>query len=136
MTNGNEKKAALLGMPFGTANGQLRKMLLWHFAKKLEMTICHQCGKAIETIDNFSIEHTEPWMSAEDPVGVFFDVEKIAFSHTFCNSSAAVRPNKLYTSKPEKAEARRAECARYYIRHKDAVLTRKRARWKVRKEKV
>jgi len=93
MESSNQKKAKLLGMPFGTANGKLKKMLLWHFATKLKMLVCYHCGELIETLEEFSIEHTEPWMSAADPVGVFFDVEKIAFSHINCNVGAAIHPN-------------------------------------------
>ena len=44
--------------------------------------------------DNFSVEHVTPWLDSEDPVGLFFDLKNISFSHRNCNSSAARRPTK------------------------------------------
>ena len=51
------------------------------------MDKCHRCGEPIETIKQFSIEHTENWLNSENPKELFFDVEKIAFSHLTCNVS-------------------------------------------------
>ena len=36
-----------------------------------------------------SIDHKTPWLHSEDPRGLFFDIDNIAFSHKSCNYSAA-----------------------------------------------
>lgn len=89
----NKKKAHQLGMPFGTANGRLRKTILFHLLCKLGDNQCHRCGEIIETEETLSIEHKEPWLDI-DPA-LFWDIENIAFSHLTCNISAARKPNKI-----------------------------------------
>ena len=89
--NANQKKYRLLGQPANTAGSRLRKTLLFNFAKRCNEDICYRCGIKIEDIKEFSIEHKNPWMSAEDPKESFFDITNIAFSHLLCNSNAAVR---------------------------------------------
>ncbi len=88
----NAEKTKLLGMPHGTASNKLRKMLLFRFAGALGWLGCYRCDQGtIKSIDDFSIEHKEPWMSAEDPVKAFFDLDNIAFSHLSCNAGVANR---------------------------------------------
>ena len=125
MNVANAKRQKLLGMPFGTATSRLRKALLFKLAGKAGMLGCYRCGKQIETLDQFSIEHKITWSSAQDPVAAFFDVENIAFSHPVCNTRAAVKPNKIYT---DQAEGKRAGFARYYAKpdKREQVLSRKR----------
>ncbi len=79
----NQKKAATLGMPHGTANNRLRKIILFHLLKKYNENTCFKCSKAIEKIEDLSIEHKKPWegISAD----LFWDIENIAFSHLKCN---------------------------------------------------
>lgn len=83
-----DKKQEQLGMPIGTAAHRLRKSLLWKYAQKCGDTTCFQCGKPIETIDEFTVEHKVPWLDSDDPVGLFFDLDNIAFSHHSCNVAA------------------------------------------------
>ncbi len=122
----NEKKRALLGMPFGTATGKLRKALLFKLAGLQGMLNCYRCAKAIESVDDFSIEHKTAWASSTDPVKTFFDVENIAFSHPGCNSRAAANPRKTYK---DAAERSRAGFSRYYEKHREQFLSRKRDRY-------
>jgi len=79
----NEKKAATLGMPHGTATGKLRKNILFFLLKKHGENICIRCNQLIETVDELSVEHIKPWegRSAE----LFWDLQNIAFSHMVCN---------------------------------------------------
>lgn len=122
----NAAKAAALGMPFGTASAKLRKSLLFQFAQRLMLDTCYQCKDKIDDIDEFSIEHTTPWFNSKDPVGMFFNLDNIAFSHISCNVAAAKRPNKIYSDAREKS---RESFKRYYADpvKKDAFLARKRA---------
>lgn len=125
----NKRKHALLQMPFGTANGKLRKMLLFRFAQLLSQDRCYRCKLAIDNIDDFTIEHKDAWMRASDPKEAFFDLNNIAFSHVKCNIRAAVRlPRKYATTQVRK----QAEWARYYAKpeKREQVLERKRERYK------
>ena len=90
---GNKKKSEQLGMPHGTANARLRKMILFSLIQEINKDICFQCGKKIENIDNLSIEHKIPWL--DNDINLFWDLDNIAFSHLKCNSSAGRRPNKI-----------------------------------------
>lgn len=89
----NAKRAKLLGMPMGTAANKLRKALLYKFAKDLGLDECFQCGLAIASLEDFSIEHKKPWQGAANPLESFMDLENIAFSHLSCNSRAGEKPN-------------------------------------------
>lgn len=92
----NNRKAELLGMPFGTATSKLRKALMFKMARELKIDDCYRCGLIIETIDDFSIEHKNSWMFSENPVKAFFDLENIAFSHMSCNAKAGRKPPKRW----------------------------------------
>ena len=84
-----DTKTEQLGMNPGTASNRLKKNLLFEFAKRLDMQWCYQCGAEIEDCDDFTIEHKTPWLHSEDPRGLFFDIDNIAFSHKSCNYKAA-----------------------------------------------
>jgi len=82
---GNKKKAEQLGMPYGTANGRLRKQILFHLLERHGENVCFQCGEKIECADVLSIEHKKPWL--DESVDLFWDLDNIAFSHLKCNIS-------------------------------------------------
>jgi hypothetical protein len=87
----NSKKAETLGMPHGTANGRLRKNILFHLLTRLKENVCFKCRKEIQTVDELSIEHKLPWegRSAE----LFWDLNNIAFSHLVCNKPHSYTTN-------------------------------------------
>ena len=78
-----EKKTAFLGMPLGTAASRLRKRVMFTMAQKLGEDVCFRCGRKIQTPEEFSLDHKEPW----EGVGIelFWDLENIGFSHLDCN---------------------------------------------------
>ena len=82
---GCKKKAEQLGMPHGTACNKLRKLILFRLIQQLEQDACSHCGKPIVHADQLSIEHIKPWLDAEDPKVLFWDLNNIRFSHTTCN---------------------------------------------------
>ena len=84
-----EKKKKQLGMDPGTASHRLKKSILFSFAKKLGYNWCYQCATEIEDIDKFTVEHKVAWLDSDDPVGYFFDLDNIAFSHASCNYGAS-----------------------------------------------
>ena len=82
----SDKKREQLGMNPATAASQLRKMILFDFVKRLGLDKCYRCGTKIEKKENLSIEHKKAWLDSENPAGLFFDLNNIAFSHLRCNN--------------------------------------------------
>lgn len=80
-----QKQQMLLGDTFNACRGQLMKMIIFDLVKAVKLDTCYKCGEKIESAGELSVEHTESWMDAENPREVFFDLEKIAFSHLSCN---------------------------------------------------
>lgn len=91
MDKQGQKKADQLGMPHGTAQGRLRKNVMFSLIKLCGVDVCFQCGESIDSPDDLSIEHKVPWLDSESPVELFFDLTNIAFSHLKCNAGAARR---------------------------------------------
>ena len=89
---GKAAKCEQLGMNISTAQHRLRTDILFDFVTHY-VKCCYRCGGELKR-DDFSIEHIEPWLHSEDPVGIFFDLDNITFSHLSCNYSNARQPNK------------------------------------------
>lgn len=106
-----QEKKKQLGMDPGTASNRLVKDLLWDFIVKSGQDFCFQCGAQMER-DNFSIEHKEPWLHSEDPLGLFFDLDNISFSHHSCNCAASRGSPKIYVD--EKARQRARDQRKYW----------------------
>ena len=83
------KKEEQLGMSYGSACHQMRKRIMYSLAVECGKNICVRCGTPITNVDDFSIEHLSPWLDSDDPVGKFFDMTNIGFSHTWCNSACS-----------------------------------------------
>jgi len=58
-------------------------MILFDLVKRLDEDICFKCSERIETIDELSIEHKQPWEGVS--VELFWALDNIAFSHLRCN---------------------------------------------------
>ncbi len=80
-------------MAWGTANGRLQRMVLFYMVQRAREDVCFHCHEQIDTIQEFSVEHKEPWLD-QDPA-LFWDMKNIAFSHYKCNLAAARRPNRI-----------------------------------------
>jgi hypothetical protein len=78
-----ERKSVTLGMPHGTAQHRLRKIVLFDVLRRHKENVCIRCSLLIEKVEDLSIEHVKPWegISAE----LFWDLQNIAFSHISCN---------------------------------------------------
>ena len=87
----NKKKSEQLGMSHGSAANRLRKEILWRYVVQNKDNICFQCHDIIRGINDLSIEHKVPWLDSDDPIGLYFHPDNIAFSHMKCNSGAARR---------------------------------------------
>jgi hypothetical protein len=81
-----DTKKIQLGMPFGTANNRLKKIIMFDLVCKLDQNSCFQCKKPM-TLENFSIEHKAAWQHNNSEL--FWDLNNIAFSHLVCNVMAA-----------------------------------------------
>ena len=97
MMGSNKKKSEQLGMSHGSAANRLRKEILWRYVVQNKDNICFQCHDIIRGINDLSIEHKVPWLDSDDPIGLYFHPDNIAFSHLRCNIGAArqVRERKL-----------------------------------------
>ncbi len=80
----SDKKQRQLGMNPSTASGRLVKDLLWNFVKTTGQDACCKCGFPMSR-ETFSIEHVTPWLDSDDPVGLYFDLGNISYSHLRCN---------------------------------------------------
>lgn len=91
--NTNVIRTAQLGMPFGTAVHRLRKNIIFSMMKRLGEDACFKCSLPIDTVDEMSMEHKQPWLNRD--VALFWDLDNLAWSHLACN-----RPdNPVYPSR-------------------------------------
>jgi len=86
-------KNEFLGMPVGTANNRLRKMILFDLLCRYGENKCYRCGKEIDKVDNLSIDHKRAWLNVSKDL--FWDLDNIAFSHTTCNFGASRHNKKI-----------------------------------------
>lgn len=82
------KKASQLGMNPSTASHRLVKDILWKLLCDSNLDTCFKCGEKMSR-DTFSIEHIIPWMDSDDPLGLYFSLDNISFSHLRCNIASA-----------------------------------------------
>jgi hypothetical protein len=78
-----ERVAEQLGMQHSTAAHQLRRNILFKYVVEAGDNFCFKCGAEIESSNDYSIEHKQPWEN-RDPE-LFWDLNNIAFSHKWCN---------------------------------------------------
>lgn len=97
-------KSIQLNMDPGTASNRLVRDVLFSLVVETGKDVCYQCNTKISRED-FSIEHKVPWLHSEDPIGLFFGLDNIAFSHLSCNCKAGRKPGKKYESRTEANEA-------------------------------
>jgi hypothetical protein len=121
----NIRRAKSLGMSYGAANNKLKKTLMFLLVQELGKDVCYHCGKKIENVSEFSIEHKNPWQQSENPYEDFFDLDNITFSHLYCNIAAGSRPHKKYI---DAAEQNRESFKRYYAKNGDEWNKRRNAR--------
>ena len=131
LNSSNKKKYDKLGMPFGTANGRLKKRIMFDLVCKLRLNLCFHCQLEIVSLDQFSIEHKIAWLNSDTPVELFFDLNNIAFSHLSCNIEAARLPSMYENEKEENKERyarEKADPEKYELK-----LKRKREAYRNRK---
>lgn len=99
------KKQQQLGMNPSTAAGRLVKDILYKFVVDTGQNACYHCGEQMSR-ETFSIEHKEPWLDSENPLGLYFDLENISYSHQSCNSGAARSAKRKYETPEEANQAK------------------------------
>lgn len=97
----SERIAQQLGMSHGAAASRLRKLVLFRQLQKHNENVCVKCNRNIETADELSLEHVQPWENRS--ADLFWDLDNVAFSHADCN-----KPHE-YGAKG-KPSSRRIEC--------------------------
>ncbi len=114
-------------MPFGTACGRLRKIIIFNLAEIAKMRDCYRCNVYIDNIDEFTIDHKTGWQHVSPDL--FWDFENIAFSHASCNSLAAKKvaacPLKSSYKKGCRCERCRNLKAKQDKRYRDKKLLKK-----------
>jgi len=90
----DKRVTAFLGASHHTARNRLNRKILYHLAGNLGLLDCWQCGKFIETVEEFSVEHKSPYLWVD--VDLYWDMDNIAFSHYACNAK------KIRNGKPPK----------------------------------
>ena len=83
MSNSNQRRSEILGMPFGTACNKLRRMVMFNLLQRHEENICYKCSKIILKAEDLTLEHKETWQDGGSTL--FWDLNNIAFSHRQCN---------------------------------------------------
>jgi len=102
-------------MSYSTAVYRLQRQILFSMAQELRRDKCFRCGKLIECIEEFSVEHKKPWLDVAP--SLFWDLGNVAFSHHKCNSGVARRTDAVRdaaggrNSKVKNAPADKAWCA-------------------------
>lgn len=71
------------------ARNQLIRMIIFDFICK-ENIVCYRCETNM-SLENYSIEHKIAWLHSEDPVGLYFNLDNVTFSHLQCNVEARRR---------------------------------------------
>lgn len=79
-------KSEQLNMNISTAQHKLRTMLMFDLVVRLDENWCFRCNQKIDSIEQFSIDHKEPWLHVSPDL--FWNLNNIAFSHMSCNNSA------------------------------------------------
>ena len=74
-----KKKNKQLGMDAGTAQSQLKQIILWSLLQETGRTTCFVCNEEM-SLETFSIEHMIPWLDKENAIELFFDLKNISFS--------------------------------------------------------
>ncbi len=80
-------------LTIGAARNRLIRSIIFNLLKESDHHYCYRCGEEM-TLDDFTIEHINPWAYKEDAWELFFDLANIAFSHSKCNSAHVRRDTK------------------------------------------
>lgn len=83
---------------------------MFQLIQRLGEDVCFQCGRAIESVDDLSVEHKVPWLHADQEL--FWDLGNIAFSHLRCNIGAKRPTNNKTKNGPARTEWC-SRCGRY-----------------------
>jgi len=98
LKNGNKQKESQLGMKLCQARTLLHRKLIFSLIEKSDQNLCFKCSRPM-TENNYSIEHRDEWLYADDPVKAYFNMDNIAFSHRKCNKGNRGRGSKSKTTK-------------------------------------
>lgn len=82
------RKAALLGMPVGTAERKLRKAIIHELARQCGRNVCRWCSREISDPEDLAVIHVEDWEEFPDR---YFDLGNVALSHVSCAAARGGR---------------------------------------------
>lgn len=82
-----KEKGKQLGVAYSTARSMLYKIIIFDLVRAANLNSCYRCGKVIDCIEDFSVDHKVEWMHQSNAKELYFDLLNIAFSHLRCNST-------------------------------------------------
>lgn len=95
-------KTERLGMSYVKAYRRLiREIVFQFFSDRLKRVYCYRCGKEIDHISDFHIDHKIPWLWSDNPVSNFFNIDNLAASHSACNIRDCYRAKGLTNEKKD-----------------------------------
>lgn len=76
-----------LGIHTGTAYSRLRKQKWFADLKRHAENVCVVCEQAIETVEEITLEHVQPWRNTDEDAiaGLFWNLENVKYAHAKCN---------------------------------------------------
>lgn len=77
----HKRDGTLLEESYPAARNRLTRALLFQLVDRT----CYRCGKEIQSIDDWSIDHKQSWRTSDRPRELFYDLVNIAYSHLDCN---------------------------------------------------
>jgi hypothetical protein len=136
ISKAEQTKRSQLGMHSSKASQRLLRSVLFSILIEHGLDICYRCGEKIESVQDLTLDHKEPWLHAS--VDLFWDVKNIAFSHRGCNSavrrgSIRRKDGKRWDSQEVRRENTLSSYKRNYPKNKDMYNKRRRERYQEKK---
>jgi HNH endonuclease len=88
----SKQKNDFLGENFSTATARLKRNLMFQMAQRLGLDSCFRCHNSIQTAEEISVDHKEPWLYVSKEL--FWNLNNLAFSHKRCNTTDRKELNK------------------------------------------
>lgn len=107
----NQARSVQLGKSYGAACGKLRKEIMFSLLVRLRENYCFKCKKEIKGAKDLTIEHKQPWFKVSNKL--FWDLNNIAFSHSWCNK--VDRPRNVNEKSAPKGKAWCSGCQEFLL---------------------
>lgn len=72
----------------GNPSFKLLRTIIFNLIKERELNKCNKCKESIDSVEEMTLAHIKPWRKTEKREGckeLFWDLDNIAFEHSWCN---------------------------------------------------